>query len=209
MPRPTPKTLLPLVALAALLAVVTFGALRADAEPAPLKKAVLANYAIDTGHSSVIFSIRHMGVGEFFGRFNIINGSFSIDPNELGSTSVEAEVEANSVDTANNGRDRHLKGGDFFDAGQFAKITFKSKKATKTGDTTFDLEGDFTMLGVKKSVTFKCEFTGKGQGRSGEIAGMIARTTIKRSDFKMNYGLANGALGDEVDLIISVEGAKS
>ncbi len=208
MSRPASKTMIPLTALAALVALVTFGALRADADPAP-RKAVLASYSIDGGHSSVIFSIRHMGVGQFFGRFNIIKGSFSIDGDDLGSTSVEAEVEANSVDTASKGRDRHLKGGDFFDAGQFPMIKFKSKKAKATGDTSFELVGDFTMLGVTKSVTFQCEFNGKGQGRNGEIAGMIARATIKRSDFKMNYGLANGALGDEVDLIISVEGAKS
>ena len=88
-------------------------------------------------------------------------------------------------------------------------VSFESGSAKSLGGDKISLKGSIEMLGVKKPVTFEVEKIGEGKGaRGGEVSGFEARATIQRSDFGMNYGLANGALGDDVELIISVEGAK-
>lgn len=181
--------------------VATSPAASASVEP--------GDYEIDTSHSTVLFSIRHFGVGQFFGRFNGIEGTYRLDAANLDQTSVKVDVMSSSVDTNNKGRDRHLKASDFFDARQFPKISFVSTSATVSGDKRFDLTGELTMLGIKKTVTFACEFIGEGEDQWKNFrTGFVSRATIKRSDFKMNYGLNDGALGDEVELTISVEGIR-
>ena len=195
----------------ASIALAAAATLFLSASPASRAAATvdLQSYEIDASHSTVLFAIKHFGVGKFYGRFNGIEGGYEMDGANLGQTNVQVDVAAGSIDTANKGRDRHLKASDFFDAGQFPKISFSSTSAKSTGEKTFELAGDLTMLGIKKSVTFSCEFIGEGEDQWNNYrTGFEARTTIKRSDFKMNYGLNNGALGDEVELIISVEGVK-
>jgi len=165
------------------------------------------NYTIDTGHSFVNFSVDHLGISKAFGRFNDFKGTIGKDEsgNDL---QVSVTINAGSIDTNSERRDKHLRNADFFNANQFDTIVFQSKKTTKNGDE-YTVEGDLTMLGVTKSVTFTLKKTGEGKDPWGKIRiGLLGSATIKRSDYNMNYGLDTGAIGDEVEITVSIEGVK-
>jgi polyisoprenoid-binding protein YceI len=163
-------------------------------------------YEIDPIHSSVVFKIRHLNVADFYGRFNEIKGSVSFDKDSPEKSSVTAEVPVESVDTHNDKRNQHLKSPDFFNAKQFPTISFKSTKVEKSGDA-FKVTGDFSLHGVTKPITVDFKKVGEGKGMQGEMRiGGGTEFTVKRSDYGMTF-MQNG-IGDEVTIILSLEGVK-
>jgi polyisoprenoid-binding protein YceI len=162
-------------------------------------------YQVDPVHSSMVFRVKHANVTNFYGRFNNITGSFTLD-NDPAKCSFNVQIKTDSVDTGNQMRDQHLKNADFFNAVQFPTISFKSTQVKKSGDDTLDVTGDLDLHGVKKSVTAKVTTTGTGSMRGKQIAGADAVLTIKRSDFGMTFAL--DMLGDEVQIMMGLEGAK-
>ncbi len=164
-------------------------------------------YEIDAVHSAFLFRVKHLGVSYSYGRFNEATGKFTIDAADPAKNSIEIEVKADSIDTANAGRDKHLTGPDFFNTVEFPKLTFKSTTFKKKDGNKFEVTGDLTMHGVTKQVTTEAELVGTGKHpKSGApIAGWETTLTIKRSDYGMTYGLEG--IGDEVTLTISLEGA--
>ena len=118
--------------------------------------------------------------------------------------SLEIIVDANSVDTRDEKRDQHLMSPDFFDAKQYPDVTFKSKKVTAKGDD-FAVDGELSIRGVTKPLSVVVKKTGEGEFYGARI-GYETTFTIKRSDFGMEYGIAKNVLGDEVTLIIAIEG---
>ncbi len=171
----------------------------------PLVAKEADTYKVDTVHSSIVFRVKHMNTSYAWGRFNDFTGTFAMEGDT--PSAFDFTVKAASVDTANEKRDTHLKGADFFNARQFPTMTFKSKDVRKAGNA-YDVTGDLTLHGVTKSVTAKVEVTGTGKGPTGgTIAGFEATLEIKRTDFGMSYGAPN-MLGDDVRIIVSVEGGK-
>lgn len=165
-----------------------------------------ASFRVDPGHSSVVFKITHLGVAPFYGRFNDVSGDFSLED----GGSVNVTVNAASVDTNSEQRDGHLKSPDFFNVNQFPEITFKSTKVSESGDDTYDVEGELTMLGTTKPVSVTFTKLGEGErGRFGYRSGIETDVTIKRSDYGMTFYLDNGALGDDVTLLIGLEGIRN
>ena len=164
------------------------------------------SYKVDPVHSSVLFSIKHNGVTDFYGGFKEIAGTVTFDAADPTKASVELSVPVESLDTRNEKRDQHLKSPDFFNAKQFPAITFKSSKVEGSGDN-YKITGDLTIHGVTKPVTvdFKRGPDGKG-GQGKTVGGGEARITIKRSDYDMKF--MAGPLGDDVHIILSLEGAK-
>lgn len=162
-------------------------------------------YKVDPVHSSVIFGIKHKGVTNFYGAFKEISGTVTFDAADPSKSSVELTVPVESVDTRDDKRNQHLKSPDFFNAKQFPTITFKSNKIEGSGDT-YKVSGDLTIHGVTKPITvdFKRGADGGGQGKT--TGGGEARFTIKRSDFDMKFMV--GPLGDDVSIILSLEGPK-
>ena len=163
-------------------------------------------YKVDPVHSSVIFSTKHNGVTDFYGVFKEISGTVTFDSADLSKSSVDLTVAVESVDTRSEKRDQHLKSPDFFNAKQFPAITFKSKKIEGSGNN-YKISGDFTIHGVTKPITvdFKRGADGKG-GQGQTVGGGEARFTIKRSDYDMKFMV--GPVGDDVNIILSLEGAK-
>ncbi len=171
-----------------------------------LNAAASDTYKVDPVHSSVMFSIKHAGVTDFHGSFNEITGTVVFDAADPSKSSVELTVPVESVDSRHPKRDAHLKSPDFFNAPKFPAITFKSTKVEGSGDV-FKVTGDFTLLGVTKSITVDFKRGPEGKGMQGEIrGGGETRFTIKRSDYGMTF--MPDALGDEVALVVSVEGVK-
>jgi polyisoprenoid-binding protein YceI len=173
------------------------------AKPAAAKG---AKFSVDDVHSSLIFGIEHMGVSMFYGRFNDLGGHYTLDLNSPEASTFEITAATDSVDTGNGGRDRHLKGADFFNAAEFPKITFKSAKVSKIADGKLQVTGDLTMHGVTKPVTMDMKVYPPKSTERGTKSGIAGQFNIKRTDFGMDTYVSNGGLGDEVTIIFGIEG---
>jgi polyisoprenoid-binding protein YceI len=193
-------------ALAAALAVPSFVASNAASAPVRAPEGP-ETYSIDVDHSTAMFRVKHMNCSFSYGRFNKMSGSFSLDEKNPAASSVEVEVQADSIDTNSEGRDKHLRSADFFSVKEFPTLSFKSKSVKKAGEHVFEVAGDLTIHGVTKPVTFQATHTGTASDpRAGERAGFEAVFAIQKADFGMKYGGAS--LGEEVKLTISLEGVK-
>src|SRR5437588_8785843 len=163
-------------------------------------------FKVDPVHTFVLFSVQHLGIANTYGRFNDISGTVVFDKDNPWKSSVELSVPVESLDTHNLKREQSLKSPDYFDAKQFPTITFKSTKVEGSGDT-LKVSGDLTIHGVTKPLSVDFKKGGEGKGVFGEMrGGGETRFTIKRSDFGMTF--QQGAIGDEVTIILSVEGIK-
>ena len=165
---------------------------------------------IDTQHSQVEFSVRHMMISKVRGHFDTFEGSIKADPNDAASGIVEGTIDVASIDTKEQQRDDHLRSGDFFDVENFPKITFKSTNIEAAGDNAYKVTGDMTIKGVTKEVVF--DVTDEGQGKDpwgNQRWGLSATTTIDRKDFGLTWNVAletGGFLvGEEISIFAEVQ----
>jgi polyisoprenoid-binding protein YceI len=168
-------------------------------------------WEIDPAHTSAQFAIRHLMVSTVRGEFSKVTGTVALNEQDPTQSTVEATIDAASLNTRIAKRDEHLKSPDFFDVAQYPTITFKSKKIEAAGDGKFKVTGDLTMHGVTKEVVLNVEGTPKPiKDPTGKLRiGGGATTRINRKDFGINYNrvLETGGVvvGDEVDITIDVE----
>lgn len=165
-------------------------------------------WVIDPMHSEIGFSVRHLAISKVKGKFENFDATFVTAENPLES-SVTATAEVASVNTNQKDRDGHLRTGEFFAAEEFPQLTFASQGARADGGD-FLVDGDLTMRGVTKPVTFKLEFGGFGEDAYGNYkAGFTASTVVKREDFGLSWNapLEKGGLllGSEVTINIDVQ----
>jgi polyisoprenoid-binding protein YceI len=165
-------------------------------------------FAVDAVHSSALFRVQHLGVANFYGRFNEINGIFTFNEEDATGLTFDLTIPADSIDSNSEQRDNHLKSPDFFNAREFKTLTFKSASARKVDDKAYEVTGDLTMLGVTRPLTAVVHWTGSASSRGKHRCGLETTFSIKRSDFGMDYGVEAGMLGDEVGIIIALEGVK-
>ncbi len=168
--------------------------------------ATAADYTIDNGHSMAVFSVKHLGVGNFWGVFHHVTGAVSYDKANVAASTVKLTIKSGSIFTADKKRDGHLKSPDFLNAKEFPTMTFEST-SVKAAGAAMDVTGKLTLRGKTNRVTAKVTFTGEGKDPWGNNrAGWEARLTIKRSQFGITT--MPGGLGEEISLIIAVEGIK-
>lgn len=180
-----------------------------DPTPAVSASASADTFDIDGLHSYVVFKVGYMGVSDFWGRFNSVSGTYSLDFDDPSNSVVDISIDAASVDTANQGRDDHLRGADFFSAKEFPAITFTGTAFEKVDADTIRVTGDLTLRGVTKSVAVDIDWTGAREDpRGGFRSGISSTMTISRSDFGVNYGVATGALGEEVTMMAGITGMR-
>ena len=170
-------------------------------------------FKVDPVHSMVFFSIAHLNIAKNYGRFNNPEGTFNLNEDDLSKSFINIRVNTKDVDTGHDGRDDHLRSPDFFNAREFPAITFKSGSFTEAGEQAdrrlFRVTGDLAMLGVTKPIEVMVYKTGEGDtGRQGYKQGIEATFTIKRSDFGMTKYLEGNVLGDEIELRVTMEGAR-
>lgn len=196
------RALLLLAPPAALLSLLLLPA----AAPAPQPPRALESWVVDAGHSSLVFKVKHMGVSNFYGRFNELSGRITLADNAA-QNSVTFSVQAASVDTNSDKRDQHLRSPDFLSAKEFPVIEFRSASVNPAGDGAFDVAGQLTLHGVTRDLAVRVQETGRiaGDAENPGLAGFETRFTIKRSDFGMDYGVDRDSLGDEVELVLAVE----
>lgn len=165
-------------------------------------------YDFDPAHSTISFKIRHL-ISDTSGRFNDFTGKVVLDEAAPEKSTVEVAIKTDSIDTANEKRDGHLKSPDFFDTAKFPEITFKSKKVKRKGEKSAVVTGDLTMHGVTKEVPVTINFLGKGKGMDGgQVTGWSGSTTLDRKDFGLDWNKAvegTNIVGDEVKIEIQVE----
>lgn len=178
----------------------------AKAAPAP---SINGDWTVDPAHTSVNFSIKHMGLSVVHGRFGDVAGSITADSKNLGKSTVQFTIQTTSINTDNGQRDTHLKSADFFDVAKFPTITFQSTHISKAKGG-YVATGNLTVKGVTKTV--RLPFTIEGpiampaQMGGGARFGLVTNTTIKRSDYGVGmpkYGPP--MLGDDVTVEISLE----
>ena len=169
-------------------------------------------YKIDPVHSAISFRVRHF-FSSVNGNFTKFQGTISVDPDHPEKSSVTATIDAASVDTKNEMRDKDLRSDHFFDVTKFPTITFKSKSVKQTGADSGDILGDLTMHGVTKEITLHVKFLGKGKGMEGTISGwQVTPEPIKRSEYGLTWSKViegTAAVGEEVTISIDVEADKA
>ena len=165
-----------------------------------------STWNIDPAHSSANFTIRHMGVSNVHGTFGGIKGTVTYNEKDITKSTVTATIDATTVSTGVDARDKHLKSPDFFDVEKNPTITFKSTSIINSGGK-LQIVGDLTLHGVTKSVTLDVDGPAppqtdpKGVTRSG----FSAETTLHRADFGIGSKFPGSVVGDDVKLSIDVE----
>ncbi|MBG79420.1 MAG: hypothetical protein CMJ39_01775 [Phycisphaerae bacterium] len=163
-------------------------------------------FRLDPVHCMAMFRVHHQGAGQFWGRFNDVTGTVDYPRDDSVAPVFDVAVNVGSIDTGTTKLDRTLIGPDFFNGREFENITFKSTSAERVDERQWKVDGELTLLGKTKPVTAMVEVTGVRGNPVVAKAGWEAIFTIKRSDFGMNWGVENGSLGDEVRLVIGLEG---
>src|SRR5947209_5651963 len=165
-----------------------------------------SSWQIDPKHTAAQFAVRHLGVSTVRGAFTKVTGSAQVDPTDPSKDSIEATIDASSVDTRVEMRDNDIRSPHFFDAQKYPTITFHSKSAKVAGPGKLAITGDLTMHGVTKEVVLDVD------GPSAPIKdpmmgiprmGASATTKIVRQDFGISA--APGVVGDEISITIDME----
>jgi polyisoprenoid-binding protein YceI len=171
-------------------------------------------YEIDPAHSSVQFSVRHMMLSNVRGEFTKVLGTIKFDSENPANSTVEATIDATSINTRDAQRDVHLKSADFLDVENFPTLTFRSTQVVQQSGGG-KVTGDLTIHGVTHEVTLDVE------GPTQEIKdpygkqrfGLSATTKLSRKNFGLmwNAALETGGVlvGDEVKITIDVEAVRA
>ena len=167
-------------------------------------------WAVDSAHSNVEFSVKHMMISTVKGSFQNVEGEATWDGQSFETASVEARIDSSSITTYNEMRDNHLRTNDFFDAEQWPAIVFKSTRVEPDGDDEFKMHGDLTIREVSKPVVLNVEFDGlmEKDAFGKRRAAFTATTDISRKEFGVNW---NGAIegggvvvGDKVKVTLHI-----
>ena len=169
-------------------------------------RAEATTFDIDIVHSHIAFFIDHLGFSRVIGTVNQFSGDFAFDAAKPEASNLNVTLKVSSIATNSTQRDGDIQGADWFNATEFPDITFVGKKFTKSDEKSGSILGDLTIAGVTQPATLAVTFNREGQNPwdKSHVVGFSARTSIKRSDFGMKAAL--GMIGDEVSLVVQVEG---
>ena len=167
--------------------------------------AQVESWKIDPAHSAAQFSVRHLGISTVRGAFTKVSGSANYDSKDPSKTTLEATIDASSVDTRVEMRDKDLRSPNFFDVEKYPTITFKSKRVEAAGTGKLKITGDLTIHGTTKEVVLDVD------GPSAPVKdpwgnsrmGASATTKISRKDFGVSADA--GMVGDEIPITLDVE----
>ena len=171
------------------------------------------NWNIDTSHSQVNFSAKHMGIMTVRGHFNEVQASIDFNEDDFTASSVEATIDAASLATNDAKRDEHLRSADFLDVANYPTITFKSTGIERAAHDRYAMTGDLTLHGVTRPVTLDVVYSGQIKDPWGNSrAGFSAEGAINRKDWGLGFNavLETGGLvvSEEVKLALEVEAVK-
>lgn len=168
------------------------------------------SWKIDPAHAQVNFSVRHMMISNVHGRFENFSGTVEFDESRPEISSVEVQIDADSINTREAQRDGHLKSPDFLNAAEYPHLSFKSTRVEKVDDKHGKIHGDLTIRDVTRPVTLDVLYAGTAKSPWGlTSAGFSASTQINRKDWGLtwNVALETGGLlvGDVINISIELE----
>jgi len=201
-------------AMPALLLAIGAGSMTALAQSAPAdlppgvymgeadyKQATAGTYTLDPDHASVIARVSHLRYSYSIFRFDRLSATLTWDPANVANCSLTAKVETASINSNVKGFAEQLVGDDFLKARSFPEATFVSTSFRQTSLGRGKIDGQFTLMGKTRPVTFDVELVGAGKGFAGQPRiGITARTSINPVDF----GLP-ALLGDAIEIVIDSE----
>jgi polyisoprenoid-binding protein YceI len=167
-------------------------------------------WTVDAAHSSVEFTVRHLGLSKVRGRFNDFDATLNVGES-LDDVGISATIDLASVDTNNADRDAHLRSTDFFDTERHPRMTFASTAIADRGDGAYDLTGDLTINGVTQTVVLDVEFNGTEDYPldASMHAGFSASGVLSRKTFGIEFDVPLGAdkvaIGDKVNLDLEIQ----
>jgi len=169
---------------------------------------------IDTAHSSVTFSVRHMVFAKVRGRFGAFRGSVELDPQDLSRSKAEVEIDVSSIDTGVADRDQHLRSPDFFAVDEFPTIRFKTAKVEKAGGDRYKIHGELTIRDVTREVVLDAEYGGQAKDPWGnQRVAFAATTSVNRADFGLTWNqvLETGGVlvGERIDIELEVQAVQA
>ncbi|WP_198683557.1 YceI family protein [Peristeroidobacter agariperforans] len=181
---------------------------------APSTHAADARYELDPEHLTIGFLVSHIGYADVLGFFTKATGSYTFDEATRTLKDVRVAVESKSVFTGHDKRDGHLRGSDFLDASRAPLVVFTADSAEWRDDKTFVVNGELELLGKRRPLRLtgtlnKSGIYPIGGASKPYVMGASLRATVKRSDWDMNYAVANGWVGDDVELIIEFEARRT
>jgi polyisoprenoid-binding protein YceI len=174
----------------------------------------MTTWNIDTSHSGVHFTVRHMVIAKVRGAFDRWQGTIQLDEQNPAASKVSARIEAASINTREEKRDGHLRSPDFFDVEKYPELTFESTKVERVGDSRYRVTGNLTIHGVTKEVALDAESLGSGKDPWGnERMAFQAAISINRKDFGLNWNQALEAggvlVGENVEVSLDVQAVKA
>ncbi|HWA01977.1 MAG TPA: YceI family protein [Rhizomicrobium sp.] len=192
------------------IAFATIFALAALAGPANCETstdpmhAPTGTYSLDPRHSQILFSIPHLGITDYYGRFDKVTGSLNFNSGAPEKSSTSITVDMTSIDVPSHELVGELMTPGVFNTAAFPTATFKSTSVVRTGRTKGTIKGDLTLHGVTKPVTLQVTFGGLTTDpfSGADDIGFHATTTIKRTDFGLTGMVWEQLVGDDVKLVI-------
>ena len=168
----------------------------------------MSTWDLDPAHSEIEFAVRYMMVTTVRGQFHKFAVAVDFDEANPERSTVEAHIDASSIDTGVEGRDAHLRSADFFDAAAYKELTFRSTAIERSGEG-YKIEGDLTIRGQTHPATLDAEIGGVVPNmQGGRRAGFSASTKISRKAWGLTW---NGALesggvlvGDDVKIMMDL-----
>ncbi|MEV5709804.1 YceI family protein [Actinoallomurus sp. NPDC052274] len=166
-------------------------------------------WSIDPAHSSILISVRHLGLSSIHGRFGEFGGRVDVG-RPVERSRVDAEIKAASIDTANSSRDEHLRGGDFLDVERFPVITYAGTHVVPAGGDRWTVHGELTLKGVRRPAELDLTYLGTGPDLWGGVrAAFRATTELRREDFAMTYNqimaAGIGAIGTTLRVVLDIQ----
>jgi polyisoprenoid-binding protein YceI len=175
----------------------------------------VSTWNIDPAHSVAEFKVKHMMISNVKGQFTAVAGTLAYDESDITNSKIEASIDAASINTREEQRDAHLKSADFFDVEKFPNLAFKSTKVTRSASGDVQVQGEVTIHGVTRNVTFEVEGpTAPGKDPWGNTRiGLAATTKINRKDYGLtwNAALETGGIlvGEDVTITLDVQFLKA
>jgi polyisoprenoid-binding protein YceI len=161
---------------------------------------------VDASHSNVRFTVSHMVISEVEGSFRKFNGGMTAAKPDFTDAAINFAVDINSIYTDNDGRDKHLKSDDFFNAEKYPQMVFKSTSFRKLSGNKYELKGNMTVRDITKPVTFQVTYGGTAKDPWGNTkAGFKASGTINRFDYGLKWNTLTEAGGAMVGKDIAID----
>jgi polyisoprenoid-binding protein YceI len=174
----------------------------------------IAPWNIDTTHSGIHFSVRHMVVAKVRGAFKAFSGTVQLDEQSPAASSVSVRIDAASIDTGVGQRDAHLKSPDFFDVARFPTLSFESTRVEKASGNTLKVTGHLTIRDITREVVLEVEQLGVGKDPWGQTrAAFEAKTSVDRRDFGLTWNQALEAggvlVGEKVEITLEIQAVRA